>query len=502
MRKKKQILIAVLAVALMIAGCDSVYHYVVFPPLRTEFTLIPDEALMATLTDSLGVYKIDAANSVVIYDRKDFKIEIKYLTDYHLNTFEFPDQSQSGQYSTNPFTYGNWIDPEVGYTPNRFTVFKVSIYNYAGGKINFDPENCFLYTDRGDFLYSYGREEKNSRYASLEAYFKKRKGSSGVDDDVFESRMGTVRRTVHFLGKPVFRGDVRDGLIVFDPLVDDVEQVKLVLNDFILGYDENNQPSEFATLSFYFRRTVFEQPKTDNGMYAGRDSVGSSSRLKRLDPGMRPSGKLNIAVRTTNVTPIEQLMKPLDAYLSEYTNFSTSYVKTNILRNEIDSKNILMILAEEGQMRFTADQEKMVADFIKSGGFIIADERSTTMQSENWQSINNFMTNVAALLGSSATIGRITSDNIMYSIWKNIDQLPPVDTDILNVEGREVNDFLVGMYLGNRLVGVLSNRGYSVAWGEFGSQEFRAGKDYTKQRDLLANIFYYALESQKLAKSQ
>ena len=191
--------------------------------------LVPDEQLTARSGDSR--FKISADKQTVSYDAKDYKIEIKYMTDSHLNMAEFPDQSQSGLYSTNPFTYGNWVDPDLGYIPNRFTVFKVTIFNYAASKVNFDPENSFVKTDKGESYSAYGREEKNSRNQSLEAYFKRKKGTSGIDDDVFESRMGIVRRTVHYLGKPVFRGDVRDGLIVFEPLTDGVEQLKLTVKN-------------------------------------------------------------------------------------------------------------------------------------------------------------------------------------------------------------------------------------------------------------------------------
>ncbi len=474
-------------------GCDSVYQYIVFPPERIEYTLVPDADLLSSQNDRN--YRLSDDKQSIIYDAKDYKIEIKYLTDYHLNTYEFPDQSQSQQFSTNPFTFGNWIDPELGYTPNRFTVFKVTIYNYAGGKINLDPENIFLKTDRGDELNSYGREEKNSRYQSLEAYFKKRKGTSGIDDDVFESRMGIVRRSVHYLGKPVFRGDVRDGLIVMNPLADEVEQLKVTIKDFILGYDENNQPSEFTTLKFYFRRARFELPKNASTIVAERDSLRNKNAIKKLEPAARPMGELKIAVKSTNVIAADQLMKPLDEYLSEFTNYKTSFVKTAITAVDLQASNVLMILADEGQMKFSPEQERLTADFIKRGGFIIADERSTSTQSENYQSVNNFLTEVSNLLGGNVTTGRVPTDHPIYNIWKRFDVLPPVDPDLQDIKGKELNDFFNGIFLNNRLVAVISNRGYSIAWGVFGTSEIRSGKDFTKQREFLSNIFYYAIAS-------
>ncbi|MBI2427660.1 MAG: hypothetical protein HYV29_02490, partial [Ignavibacteriales bacterium] len=82
-------------------------------------------------------------------------------------------------------------------------------------------------------------------------------------------------------------------------------------------------------------------------------------------------------------------------------------------------------------------------------------------------------------------------------IWKKFPELPPVDGELLNVEGRLTNEFLLGMFYENRLVAVLSNRGYSIAWGEFNTVEIRTGKDFTRQREMLSNIFYYAITSTK-----
>jgi hypothetical protein len=463
---------------LVLNGCDAVYRYVVFPPKRVEYTVVPNAEALKSASDTS--YRLSPDQLTAVYDRKDFKIEVKYMSDYQLNNYEFPEQSQAGQYSTNPFTFGNWVDPVTGITPQRFSVFKITIYNYAASKLNLDPENCY------------------SRYQSLEAYFKRRKGTSGVDDDVFESRMGIVRRTVHYLGKPVFRGEVRDGLIVFDPLVNEVEQLRLDVKDFILGYDENNTPSEFGNYSFFFKRVPFEAPEKSAGFVAGRiDSSRQRARIKQLDPKSRPGGEIKIAVRSTNITPIAELMKPLDQYLSEFTNFKMSYSKTTLMPSELAAANVLLICADEGQMKFSPDQERNVADFVKNGGTIIADERSSTAQSENWQAIGNFLTNVGALLGGEISSGRVPLDHPIFNVWKRIDAVPPASAELQSVPGREMNDFMSGIYYGDRLAMLYSNRGYALAWGAFGPPESRTSQDYTRQREFLSNIFYYALESKK-----
>ncbi|MHB1049904.1 MAG: DUF4159 domain-containing protein [Bacteroidota bacterium] len=476
------------------AGCDSVYHYVMFPSDRIEYTLVPNMQLMGN-ADS-GKIRLSDDKLTVIYDAKDYKIELKYMTDYQLNTFEFPEASKSGQFSTNPFTYGDWVDPDLGYVPNRFTVFKVTIYNYAGGKINFDPENAILVTDRGDALACYGREEKGSRNYSMEAYFKRRKGTSGIDDDVFESRMGIVRRTVHYLGKPIFRGDVRDGLIVFDPLVDEVEQVKLTIKDFILGYDENNQASEFTTLNFYFSREQFELPKS-NGTVAGR-SIEAAVDL--FPPGITPSGDMTIAVKTTNVSDVTQLMKPMSEFFDQNTDINATFIKSSIRNEDLDRSQILLIVSDEGQVTLTQSHEEATARFIQKGGFVIIDERSALAQSENWQTLNNFVLNVGTILKNDARFGKLPSDHKIFSTWKPITILPPVDEQLITDDNRESRSTLWALFYKERPVIVMTNRGYATAWGEFGPPEMRVGKNYEPHRELFTNIVYYGYKTGTNAK--
>jgi len=101
--------------------------------------------------------------------------------------------------------------------------------------------------------------KKNAKYMSIEEYFKRRKGTSGVDEEVFETRMGISRRTMLYYGKPIYKGDSRDGLVVYDPIVEKVEKLKVNISKFIIGYDENNEPSDFIDLNFFFKQVPLDK---------------------------------------------------------------------------------------------------------------------------------------------------------------------------------------------------------------------------------------------------
>jgi len=312
---------------LILAGCNSVYEYVFLPPQRVEYTLVPDKDAVVQLGDTS--YFVSGDGISMGYDAKSWKIEIKYMSDYQLNKFEFPEESNDGEFSGNPYTYGNWIDPELDYTPRRFTVFKVTIYNYTGSKLNYDPELSVLQTDRGDNFNAYAREQKNSKFYSMEEYYQKRKGTSGVDDEIFETRMGIARRTMLYYGKPVYKGDSRDGLIVFNPIVDDIEKLKITVKDFVTGYDENNEPSEFQDFVFYFKQVpVKEQTLNElNAQYILDSDSSSVLKGKITVAQIEYKRQITSVGREVDVwNPIPIAIPSLLEYLEQKTTLNSTFI--------------------------------------------------------------------------------------------------------------------------------------------------------------------------------
>ena len=172
----------------------------------------------------------------------------------------------------------------------RFSVFKVTIYNYTGSKLNFDPELPILQSDRGDNFHAYAREQKNAKFVSIEEYFKRRKGTSGVEEEIFETRMGIARRTMLYYGKPIYKGDSRDGLVVYDPIVDKVEKMKINISKFITGYDENNEPSDFIDLNFFFKQVPLDKESLTKIRFPTNCSDSSSDKSQE-----KVTGKFRLA---------------------------------------------------------------------------------------------------------------------------------------------------------------------------------------------------------------
>jgi hypothetical protein len=195
-------------------------------------------------------------DGAISYNLDGLKISVKPMTDEKLNKM-FPENSYQEEASTNPYTYGNWVDLDLGYTPNRFTVFLIKVFNYAQPKVNLDPLTSVLTTNRGATLLPYARGQKDNpgNERNFESYYEKIKGSSGVERIRFEERLGLIRQTLFTEGQ-IFKGDKKDGFIVFDPLDESVKEVELKIIDFVFKYDSNNWPQEKINISFTFNREL------------------------------------------------------------------------------------------------------------------------------------------------------------------------------------------------------------------------------------------------------
>jgi hypothetical protein len=193
------------------------------------------------------------------YSIEGLRVRVEPMTDTGLNAL-FPEDSERGFFATNPYTYGNWIDPHLGYTPNRFTVFRVTVINDIYAKVLLDPLKPELYTGRGEVHHSYGIPSF-SPHQSFERYYRAIRGQSGNEFYRFDLRMGNVRSTAYLQGQMVFKGESYSGFLIFDPLEEEVEEVELVLKDFVLKFDASGQPLEAVDVAIRFDRHIAKDEK-------------------------------------------------------------------------------------------------------------------------------------------------------------------------------------------------------------------------------------------------
>lgn len=244
--KRKIVLSLMLALPIFLAVSCFLYP----PEIRYSSFLVPN------LDQDDTLYQIDEETNAVMYDLGGSSIVVKYMYENELNDL-FPDESAQGLYSTNPYTYGNWINPDLGYTPNKFTVFNVSIFNRSFAKMKLEPTEVVLITDLGEKYNSYTVSIAAAKYGnSFEDYYKSILGQSGNEWYRYEWRLGMVRGKNYGLDELIFRGDSYEGLIAFDPLRPEVKRVRLTLNDVVYRFDAFNRPADVQTISFNFDRKI------------------------------------------------------------------------------------------------------------------------------------------------------------------------------------------------------------------------------------------------------
>ena len=197
---------------------------------------------------------IELGEAGATYAIEGLRVHVEPLDEVQITAL-FPEDSKRGRFSTNPYSYGNWVDPLLGYTPVRFTVFRVTVINDIYAKVLLDPLKAVLTTNRGEELNSYGIPSW-SPHNSFERYYRALRGQSGNEFYRFDLRMGNVRSTAYLEDQLVFKGESYGGLIAFDPFAEDVEQARLVLEDFVLRFDASGQPLEAVDITIDFDRTL------------------------------------------------------------------------------------------------------------------------------------------------------------------------------------------------------------------------------------------------------
>ncbi len=205
--------------------------------------------------DAADNYSVDD-DGTVTYALPGLRVRVEPMTDEALNQV-FPEDSNRGPFSTNPYTYGDWLDPLLGHTPNRFTVFRVTVSNDIYAKVSLDPIAALLHTDRGEVLHSFGIPSY-SPHESFERYYRSIRGQSGNEFYRFDTRMGNVRSSTYRVETKVFKGESYSGLLTFSPLDEEVDRVQLILEDFVLRFDASDQPLEAVDILFSFDRTILK----------------------------------------------------------------------------------------------------------------------------------------------------------------------------------------------------------------------------------------------------
>ena len=185
-------------------------------------------------------------DGTVSFIEERLEVSLRPMADEQLNR-QFAAHSKAGRESTNPYTFGDWRDPETGKVPERFTVFLLKVKNYTYPKMQINPSKAVVVTDVGMRYNALGLWD-------LERYYQPYiTGYAGVFQEQFEKRKDILKATL-YSGKIVFSGQEAEGYVVFPKLHYRVKKIHVILKDVALRFDFRDEPIETVDLEYGFSR--------------------------------------------------------------------------------------------------------------------------------------------------------------------------------------------------------------------------------------------------------
>ena len=150
----------------------------------------------------------------------------------------------------NPYTYGDWRPSGRDRVPERFTVFRLKIKNYAYPKVRVDPTAMEIVASNGR------RYQALSLSALIEYYWPYAIAYAGNTYATFKERQSILRGTL-FKDDMIFSGQDREGYVVFPALDRDVEEFEVRIERLAVRFDFRDEATESIDIPYRFSREVY-----------------------------------------------------------------------------------------------------------------------------------------------------------------------------------------------------------------------------------------------------
>ena len=189
-----------------------------------------------------------ADDGTITFAQDRFEVRLKPMTDEELNR-QFVNNSQDGPKSTNPYTFGNTVFYGTDQEKQRFTVFRVSVKNYAYPKVKIDPSKIVVKASNRREYWSLSFEQLDTYYRAYAI------GYRGNEYARYQERRDLLRRTM-LKNEEIFSGQEAEGFVVFPALHPDVSDVEVQFLDVVLRFDFRNEPVETINIPYNFVRDI------------------------------------------------------------------------------------------------------------------------------------------------------------------------------------------------------------------------------------------------------
>ena len=189
-----------------------------------------------------------ADDGTVTFEQNRLEVSLKPMTDDELNRL-YPDYSDDGAKSTNPFTFGNAEFQGEEEQRRRFTVFRLKVKNYAYPKVRIDPSNISMVSSNKREYWSLGFDQMDTYYRAYAI------GYRGNEYHRYQERRDVMRRAMYAI-EDVFSGQEKEGFVVFEVLHSDVEDIAVGITDIVTRFNYAGEPVEMMDLSYEFTREI------------------------------------------------------------------------------------------------------------------------------------------------------------------------------------------------------------------------------------------------------
>ena len=236
--------ISILVAAALLLGCG---HYLVpgrFQPLEVA----------QQQTDVQGSSMKILDDGTVTFVQNRLEVSVRPMDDEEINR-QYPAQSTNArgpadELPSNPFTYGNWIDPRTGKAPQRLSIFKITVKNYEYPKVKFDPLTVNVESANGRRYYPWGGYDVEEYFRRFPLAF------NGLGYMRFDERRDLYNQAKYPDDEFCFSGQEVEGYVVFPKIHDDVAEIAVEIPEFGLRYNFRNEPLETINLRFHFKRDI------------------------------------------------------------------------------------------------------------------------------------------------------------------------------------------------------------------------------------------------------
>ena len=236
--------ISILAAVALLLGCG---HYLIpgrFQPLEA--------AQQQTDIQGSSIQILDDGTVTFVQNR--LEVSVRPMTDEEINR-QYPTQSTDAsgpadELPSNPFTYGNWIDPRTGKAPQRLSIFKITVKNYEYPKVKFDPLTVTVESTNGRRYYPWGSYDVEEYFRRFPIAF------NGLGYLRYKERRDLYNRAKYPDDDFCFSGQEVEGYVVFSKIHDDVAEIVVEIPDLGLRYNFRNEPVETIDLRFRFKRDI------------------------------------------------------------------------------------------------------------------------------------------------------------------------------------------------------------------------------------------------------